>query len=415
MIKEKILIVTPYFPYPINSGGAQAQFHMINYLRKYIQISLAFTYTPTTQEKDYQKELQEMWPDVAFYPFAIHRKKFLFRKCRQLLRSLNSWPEEEDRDMVNPELTMSFDENVNYKFIDYLGKIIKSNGIKLVQFEFPKFQNMVYAFPNIKRVFVQHEIQFVRNLRFLKSLDNLSSCDSYQYNMLKCTEMSAMRSCDAIIVLTEIDKQVLVKEEVTTPIFVSPAIIPIPNQGETRDFQFCNKLVFLGSSDHKPNLEGIMWFLENTWKHILQQRPSTQLQIIGKWQHRYIDKITANYKNVELTGYVPSIEPYIKNAIMIVPILTGSGMRMKIIDAANYGIPFVTTQVGVEGLDFKDNLDCFIENDPILFAEKTLKLMEDNYLQKKFSDNAFEKIKSIYPTNELLEKRLSIYQELLND
>lgn len=413
MIDKKILIITPYFPYPIDSGGAQAQFHMIDFLRKHMHISIAYTCSPKRNLNN-ERKLQELWPEVTFYPFVIPRKKFLFRKCRQLLRAFNSWPEE-NKYVVNKSIQNFTEDNIDYHFINYLGGIIEENKIDLIQFEFPKFQDMVYAFPHVKRIFVQHEIQFIRNLRFLKTLENLPPCDYYQYKMLKATELAAMQACDAVITLTEIDRKILVDEKVTTPIFVSPAVIPVPELEANDGYSFNNKLVFLGSSNHGPNNEGIMWFLEHAWGYIQEKNPSMKLQIIGIWQHRFINKITQTYKNVEMTGYVPSIDPYLKNSIMIVPILTGSGMRMKIVDAANHKTPFVTTQVGVEGLAFKNGEDCFIESDAILFAEKVLELAANKELQETFRANAFRKINEIYPTSELLDKRLEVYKTLLTE
>lgn len=412
MSKEKILIVTPYLPYPINSGGAQAQYHMINYLRKHLHISLAYTYTPGKKTDQSQDILKTIWPEVTFYPFPVFRDSFIYRKCKRILKALHRWPDEINRNSVNPVLTSSFDKNFDYIFIDFLDHIIQENDIRLMQFEFPKFQNLVYGFPEVKRIFIQHEIQFIRNLRFLRNLDDLSACDTYQYRMLKATEIAAMQACDAVVVLTEIDKQILIEEKVNTPIFVSPAIIPIPDQPISETFHFKNKLIFLGSSDHRPNLEGIMWFLENVWNHILEKKSDTKLQIIGKWQHRFINQIKNSYRNVELLGYVPSIEPYLDGAIMIVPILTGSGMRMKIVDAANHGIPFITTRVGVEGMDFRNDEECFIEDTPLLFTEKTLELMTNTDKQEKFRRNAQDRIKHLFPTHDLLEKRLNIYRAL---
>ena len=412
MSKENILIVTPYLPYPIDSGGAQAQFHMIDYLRKEVNISLAFTYYPSQGMEDNIEKLQSLWPDVQFFPFFIKRQNFWYRKCRQVLTNLNRWHENESRDLVNHLLATSFDENFPYSFIDYIGSIIKQNKIDLVQFEFSKFQNMVFGFPEVKRIFIQHEIQFIRNERFMKDKDLISTCDTYQMRMLKATEIAAMESCDAVVVLTEVDKEILEKEGLKVPLYVSPAVIPLPDHRLADHYTFHDKLIFLGSSNHHPNYEGVMWFLENVWDKILAARPKTKLEIIGQWRHRYMDEIKKNYRQVSFTGFVPSIEPHLEGAIMIVPIQTGSGMRMKILDAVNNGVPFITTSVGVEGLDFRNDEDCYIANKPEEFANCTLELMGSEEKQQAFRQHALVRIKEILPTEELLKKRLNVYKKL---
>ncbi len=413
MAKENILIVTPYLPYPIDSGGAQAQFHMIDFIRKNLNVHLAFTYRSTPDMENNIEQLRAIWPDVKLYPFVIKRQNFWYRKCRQILSSCNRWHENRSRKYVDHLLATPFDENFPYEFIDYLGKIIRKNNIDLVQFEFAQFQNLVYGFPEVKRIFIQHEIQFVRNERYMKGKSEISTCNSYQMRMLKATEIAAMESCDAVVVLTEVDKDILVKEGIKTSLFVSPAVIPLPDIKLESQYHFNDKLVFLGGSNHHPNYEGMMWFLQNVWPQILSKKPHTKLEIVGQWKQSHINPIKLKYNNVEFAGFVPSIEPHLKGAIMIVPILTGSGMRMKIIDAVNYGVPFITTKVGVEGLDFENDKDCFIADTPEEFAQRTLELMDDSNKQQAFREEALVRIKEMMPTDLLLNKRLDIYKKLL--
>ena len=414
MIKENILIVTPYLPFPIDSGGAQAQFHMIDFLRKKLNIHLAFTYRSTPVMEGNIEQLRAVWPDVQLFPFVIKRQNFWYRKCRQILSSFNRWHENKSRKYVDHLLATPFDENIPYEFIDYLGGVIQKNNIKLVQVEFAKFQDLVYGFPEVKRIFIQHEIQFIRNERYMKGKEKISTCDTYQMRMIKGTEIAAMESCDAVVVLTEVDKEILQKEGLKVPLYVSPAVIPLPEIKLEEHYTFNDKLVFLGGSDHHPNYEGVMWFLKEVWPEILNKKPQTKLEIIGQWRQSYINKIKLNYTNVEFAGFVPSIEPHLEGAIMIVPILTGSGMRMKIVDAVNYGVPFVTTQVGVEGLDFQNGKDCFIANSPQDFAHCTLQLMDESTTQQSFRDHALVKIKEMMPTQQLLDKRLEVYKTVLS-
>lgn len=409
MQKENILIVTPYFPYPITSGGAQAQFHMINHLRKECQITLA--YIPGRTGDD--QTLQGMWPEVKFCPFETLRETWLMRKKRQLARSFCLDSVKNGAEILNPLLGHSFEGAINYRFINFLEGIIQRDKINIVQFEFAEYLNMAFAFPNIKRVFVQHEIHFIRNLRFIKDLNTLSASDRYQFDMLKQQEIAAMNRCDALIVLTETDKQILEQECVTVPVFVSPAIIPLPASELRNTFEFNDTLVFLGGCTHMPNYEGVVWFLENVWEEVLKEYPSMQLQIIGKWRKRIINSLEKKFKQVEFLGYVPVLDSYLSNSIMVVPILTGSGMRMKIIDAANNGTPFVTTSVGVEGLNFENDRDCFIADTAKLFAHRLVELATSSQRQYSFRKNAFDRMKKSYSIETLLEKRLNCYRTVL--
>lgn len=406
MLNKKILITTSVFPYPLNSGGAQAQYHMINALRKHMQISFAYVSTNIENESALKKE----WPDVNFYPYQEQRPCWLIRKYRKKIRKLFT-KIDNNRSIINPYLSHSFERAIDYGFLSFLQQVIDENKIEIIQFEFANSLNIAFAFPNIKRIYVQHEIHFIRNLRFIKEINTLPPYDYYQFNMLKQQELTAMNACTAVITLTETDKNILSEEGVTCPIFVSPAIIPSPTTIST-NYKFSNNLIFVGGDQHQPNYEGIMWFLNNVWNDILKENPQTTLFIIGKWRKRNKKMIRQTYKQVEMTGFIPSITSYSNHSIMIVPILTGSGMRMKIIEAANNGIPFITTQVGVEGLTFENGKDCYIENTHSAFAKSTLALMNNYNTQLTFRTNAFKKIKETYNTDKLIKQRMDVYQQI---
>ena len=407
MSKKNILITTPVFPYPLNSGGAQAQYHMINALRGKMQISFAYVSTNMKNET----ALKEEWPDVKFHPYQEKRPCWLIRKYRKKIKKLYEKIDYNNKAIINPYLSHSFEGAIDYGFIRFLQQIIDEDGIEIVQFEFANFLNLAFAFPDVKRIYVQHEIHFIRNLRFIKDLKALPSYDYYQFNMLKQQELTAMNACTGVITLTETDKDILVEEGVTRPLFVSPAIIPSP-AGIPTDYKFSNSLIFIGGDQHQPNYEGMMWFLDHVWNDILKEKPQTTLFIIGKWRKRHQRMIQRKYKQVKMTGFIPSIASYSNHSIMIVPILTGSGMRMKIIEAANNGIPFITTQVGVEGLAFENGEDCYIENTPNAFAQSTLALMNDPDTQMSFRANAFKKIKETYNADKLIDQRMNVYQQI---
>ena len=94
---------------------------------------------------------------------------------------------------------------------------------------------------------------------------------------------------------------------------------------------------------------------------------------------------------------------------MIVPILTGSGMRMKILDAAALGVPFITTSVGVEGLLFKDGHDCIVRNEASEWAISLVKMIEDEDLRKFITAGARSVFEQNYSESVLLRKRNLVY------
>ena len=90
----------------------------------------------------------------------------------------------------------------------------------------------------------------------------------------------------------------------------------------------------------------------------------------------------------------------------------GSGIRMKILEAATIGVPFISTSVGVEGLPFVNGEDCFVDDEPKKFVEDILKL-RDKSLRIQFIRSAQEKVKFNYSFDALRNDHLAMYEELL--
>ena len=116
--------------------------------------------------------------------------------------------------------------------------------------------------------------------------------------------------------------------------------------------------------------------------------------------------------NICFLGYVEDLSVVFSSSMLIVPIRIGSGMRLKIIEAVNQGIPFITTTIGVEGLNFKNNIDCIIADSPYEFAKGIHYLSENPSKQQDFIKNASEKLSEKYSYVEAINKRLDFYRSL---
>jgi glycosyltransferase involved in cell wall biosynthesis len=117
---------------------------------------------------------------------------------------------------------------------------------------------------------------------------------------------------------------------------------------------------------------------------------------------------------VHFTGFADNLAKAVHGSLLIVPILTGSGMRMKILDAAAMGVPFVTTSVGVEGLVFKDGESCVIADTPNTFAQAINMLVANTEKMGTLAANAQQIFKQHYSIEVLAKVRNTIYQSIKN-
>jgi glycosyltransferase involved in cell wall biosynthesis len=146
-------------------------------------------------------------------------------------------------------------------------------------------------------------------------------------------------------------------------------------------------LLFVGTTHYFPNFQGIMWFLDEVWPTIRSRRPGTTLRIVGGMPPTELRDRESEHVRVE--GFVDEILPYYRAAALtVVPLLSGSGTRLKLLEAAAVGTAFVSTSIGSEGIDVVGGVHCRIEDDPARFAAACLELLDDDARRAELSSAA---------------------------
>jgi glycosyltransferase involved in cell wall biosynthesis len=135
-------------------------------------------------------------------------------------------------------------------------------------------------------------------------------------------------------------------------------------------------MLFLGSFRHIPNQEALQWFVGNVLPLVLAEEPLARLVVIGSDPPPSHSLHPA--EAIDLIGFVEDIrEPLDRYAVFVCPILSGSGVRVKLLEAFSAGIPVVSTRLGAEGLADKDGEFCALADDAPAFARHVLDLLHD--------------------------------------
>jgi len=145
---------------------------------------------------------------------------------------------------------------------------------------------------------------------------------------------------------------------------------PLPRNSTAR------RITFVGGLHYPPNAQGICWFAEHVFPQILQQAPESILTVIGKQPPPALQKLGIPAQNLEITGFVEKVEPYlVDTAAFVVPLLAGGGMRVKIIDGWRWGMPVISTTIGAEGITTKPEQNIIIADTPADLATRTIELL----------------------------------------
>lgn len=145
-------------------------------------------------------------------------------------------------------------------------------------------------------------------------------------------------------------------------------------------------LAFSGNLAYPPNISAVRWFREHVWPRLTSQWPKLEWRIIGK-NPAAVEQYLAGDQRIVLTGPVDDALAQLAAAqVVIAPLLSGSGTRIKILEAWAAARPVVATSVGAEGLSCRDGEHLWICDDPATFATKVSTLLESEPLRARFGE-----------------------------
>lgn len=144
-------------------------------------------------------------------------------------------------------------------------------------------------------------------------------------------------------------------------------------------------LLFVGSMDHAPNPDGIMWFADEAWPEVRRAVPGARLVVVGRGPRAPVAGLEGR-PGVDLVGEAPSLAPYFQEAtVVIAPLRSGGGSRLKILEAMAARRAVVATSVGAEGIAVTPGEDIVLADDPRGLADACVKLLDDEQLRRRIA------------------------------
>ena len=187
-------------------------------------------------------------------------------------------------------------------------------------------------------------------------------------------EYKAIQLADRTFVCSEKDRRYLSKRWHLRGIFTIPNAVNIP---ERHPISAEPTLLFIGSFFHKPNIDAAEFLIQKIWPYVHKVIPTATLIIAG-FPPDKIPSYRLDIRGIRFLGFVEDLENlYRKSRVVCAPILSGSGTRVKIIEAAAYGKPIVSTQIGAEGIQMREGRDILLHDDPKQFAEACVRLLKE--------------------------------------
>ena len=377
----KILQVTNKVPYPVKDGGAIAT---MNLTRGFALLGHEITVLSMNTQKHHIdiSEIPESIKDWAEFRLVDVPAKISFFSA--FLNFVFS---------IKPYNAIRFISN---KFSEELVNLLQRKQFDIVQLEglyvcpyIPVIQKNTDA----KIVYRAHNIEY----EIWERSSRLSSGVVHFYlknlsKRIRRFEKSMINTYDLLVPITERDGRILEEMGNKKPMHVSPtgidttALIPHSKNLEHPS------LFHIGSLEWSPNQEGLIWFIEKSWPKIHKKFPELKFYIAGRnapeWLIRKFDA-----PNIEFIGEVPDAYEFMNSkSIMVVPLFSGSGMRIKIIEGMALGKPIISTLIGTEGISTTSGKNILIANNEDEFTDAVSKLIADKSTFQEISRNAIEYI-----------------------
>ena len=211
---------------------------------------------------------------------------------------------------------------------------------------------------------------------------------------VKASELAVYQAADVVVTVTQEDTDILLMEDPSLPTVTMPNIHAL-HEPVKLTAESGNRLVFVGSFIHEPNVDAMCYFCGNILPLIAEAVPEVRLRIIGNAPPPEIAQLAT--ERVEVLGYVAETKPFLEtSAISIAPLRFGAGMKGKIGEAMSFGLPVVTTTVGVEGFGLTPGKDVLVGDTPEEFASAVVSLLRDTTLWAKVGTAGFEFIRDNY-------------------
>lgn len=396
----KILLLCNKSPWPPKDGGSAATLCMIKGLSESKVLVTVLAFNTTKHFTDEGEMPEEYRNNVVFHKVNLNTGINPVKLILNLLFSKKPYSTE------------------RFKSRDFERKLsdLLENDFDIIQIEglaLAHYHNLIRRKTAAKIVFRPHNIEGhiwsqladEETNPFMKSYLRILS------GRLKRAEREIVNHFDAIAAITAGDLGWFKSNGLSRPSIVTLPGVDVNNlRGITEIFS--KKVFFIGALDWLPNINGIRWFIKEVWPSVSKAVPDATFDVAGRNASVKTGRLIKG-DNMFFHGEVTSSSDFmIDKPVMVIPLFSGSGIRMRIIEGMSIGRCIVTTSRGAEGIYFENKRNIFIADTPGDFADCIIKLLKNADLQKQIAENAIENVRENYNILASTEKLLKFYSEL---
>lgn len=396
----RLLVIYPYVPYPLIRGTYHRVYNLARELGRYHQIDLFCLDDggPASRLAAF-----DFCQRVHFQPFAHPRWPRFFpnRLFNPLPATVGHWTSQAAKDDL-----LKFAEGHDYDAIVFCDLVLWQYASLL-----PRGPLLILDRSRVDWLFQREELHHLDlgpSARLLRR-ENLLKLRFYERHVARNVHATVVCGPeDEIFLRNQVPcaRRIKVLPNGVDDDFFSPDLFPpAPDPAPT--------LLFCGAMDYSPNVDGLKWYFEKVDPLLRQRVPGRRVLIVGKNPLPSIRHL-ARHEGVTVTGEVPDVRPYYQRSwVQIVPLFSGGGTRLKIVESLSLGTPVVSTTIGAEGLDLHHGEHLLLGDSPEEFAGQLARLLEDEPLRRHLREAGQRQVLDLYTWKQLGRELSDYYEDLL--
>lgn len=395
----KVLMVTPYVPYPPASGGQIRTYNLLKYLSKKHHITLV-ALSKNAEDSKYIPALKKYCREIY-----ICKKPEKPWQLKNICKSVFS---------PQPFLIV---RNYSQEARQTLTKLLKEQTFDVIHTE------TFYVMPHVPTtttpiVLVEQTVEFQVYKHFVDSLPLIFRPPLYlDIAKLRYWEAYYWKQASLMATVSEQDKKIVMQVEPK----IEPIVVPngagedmvmdrLPDKKSDKQI-----LLFQGNFSWLQNIEAANYLIDKIIPKIKEEFPNIQLVIGGQHANKVRKTDRATIIDIPSSDIETVKRLYRESSLFLAPIFGPGGTRLKILAAMSSGLPVISTQTGISGLEVKDSIHVLVANNPDEFVKAVSKALHDRRLYEKLRHNAFDLVHTTYNW-ESIAKRLEVaYEDIKRD
>ncbi|MBB3055492.1 glycosyltransferase family 4 protein [Mucilaginibacter gotjawali] len=398
----KILFLTHRVPFPQNGGYPIV---VCNTIRGLVSLGHEVSLVALNAKKTHHQhndDDKDLLSKIKYRAFDININVSVFDVAVNLF-SKTSFNIDRYYDVGFERLLIAELKKTNYDIIQFEGLLVS---LYMTAVRKNSKAKLIYRLHNVESQ-IWHRLAQQKSDPFKKSYLKMHA------KRIKNYELQQLNNFDAIAVFTAQDKSTLLEYGTKIPIQVLHLGINLDHYKPDFSKTEFPSLFFLGSLDWLPNREGIEWFLENFKQELTEGDLRVKFYVAG-------NDIPERFDDYEVMGKIfiqgevdDALEFVNSKSIMIVPLLSGGGMRVKIVEGMAMQKCIISTSLGAEGINFRNGEDILIANDQDEFYEAIKRCIADEEYCKSVGLKARKLIEAEHDVNKVTQKLVEFYQKMI--